>query len=73
MADVILYMNDKFDDKYHNLITTHAVEHLLKNKNILSNDKILKLERIIKDTNKISYFLDPNVRLSFKKKNIKIT
>ncbi|MEQ1969671.1 glycosyltransferase family 2 protein [Xenorhabdus nematophila] len=45
MADVILYMNDKFDDKYHNLITTHAVEHLLKNKNILSNDKILKLEK----------------------------
>ncbi|CDM88963.1 glycosyltransferase family 2 protein [Xenorhabdus bovienii] len=72
MADVILYMNEKFDGKYRNLVATHAVEHILKNENLLSYEKKLNLKRLIKDINKISYFIDPHVRFSFKKKLLKL-
>ncbi|MDC9582241.1 hypothetical protein PSI15_11815 [Xenorhabdus sp. PR6a] len=72
MANVILYMNDKFDNRYHNLIATHAIEHLLKNEKLLSNEKKLGLKKIIEKTSKISYFLDPKVRLSFKIKLLKL-
>ncbi|CDG15851.1 glycosyltransferase family 2 protein [Xenorhabdus doucetiae] len=72
MADVILYMNDKFDDRYHNLVASHAIEHLFKNEELLSHEKKIDLKNIIKKTSKISYFLDPKVRLSFKKKLLKL-
>ncbi|WP_340616635.1 glycosyltransferase family 2 protein [Xenorhabdus entomophaga] len=72
MAEVILHMNQKFDDKYKNLIATHAVEHLLKNEHLLSNDKKNYLKDMLKNIRKISYFCDPNVRFSFKKKILKL-
>ncbi|WP_340611310.1 glycosyltransferase family 2 protein [Xenorhabdus bharatensis] len=72
MADVIINMNNVFSDKYKNIIITHAVEHLLKRKNLLSDEKKGYLEGMIKAVNKVSYFLDPNVRFSFKRKILKL-
>ncbi|WP_228940574.1 glycosyltransferase family 2 protein [Photorhabdus thracensis] len=72
MADVISYMNNKFGDKYKNLIATHAIEHLLKNGDILSYEKKSALKALIKNISKFPFFIDPNVRFSFKKKLLKL-
>ncbi|PHM64259.1 exopolysaccharide biosynthesis protein, sugar transferase [Xenorhabdus stockiae] len=72
MADAIIHMNNVFGEKYKNIITTHAVEHLLKNKRLLSGERMNYLKYMIKSVNKISYFLDPSVRFSFKRKILKL-
>ncbi|PHM30137.1 glycosyltransferase family A protein [Xenorhabdus innexi] len=72
MADVIFHMNNTFGEKYKNLIVTHAVEHLLKNKDLLSYERSNYLKKMIKVVSKASYFLDPHVRFSFKKKILKL-
>ncbi|MCA6221765.1 glycosyltransferase family 2 protein [Photorhabdus antumapuensis] len=72
MADIILCMNNKFGDKYQNIVATHAIEHLLKNGDILSSEKKSALKALIKNISKFSFFIDPNVRFSFKKKLLKL-
>ncbi|WP_426576646.1 hypothetical protein ACP179_20130 [Xenorhabdus stockiae] len=72
MADAIIHMKSVFGEKYKNIIITHAIEHLLKKQNLLSYERKFYLKEIIKTVNKISYFLDPNVRFSFKRKILKL-
>ncbi|WP_340613787.1 glycosyltransferase family 2 protein [Xenorhabdus thailandensis] len=61
MADVIIEMDSIFGDKYKNLVATHAIEHILKNGNIISNENKEKLIFLIRKINKFSYLFNPNV------------
>ncbi|WP_086954898.1 glycosyltransferase family 2 protein, partial [Xenorhabdus innexi] len=72
MADVIIEMDSVFGKKYRHLVATHAIDHILKNGNFISNKKKLTLFNLIKKVNKISYLLDINIRLSYKRKLFKL-
>ncbi|MCG3472498.1 glycosyltransferase family 2 protein [Xenorhabdus bovienii] len=71
-VDIINHMNTIFSKrKYYNLIICHAIDLLLKNREVLSIQKQKELKSLIKNTRKIKFLLDRNIRFSFKKKLLK--
>nr|ADK56081.1 WamD [Proteus mirabilis] len=72
MADVILKMYQVFPNNFHNLISCHAIDHILKYNKELSNSKKNELNKKIKEINPLSFLLDKKIRFSFKKKFLKI-
>ncbi|XOY29918.1 glycosyltransferase family 2 protein [Proteus cibi] len=66
MADVILKMYQVFPNNFYNLISCHAIEHLLKYNDQLSNSK--KLKNRIEKIKILNFLFDFNIRTSFKKK-----
>ncbi|WP_193016662.1 glycosyltransferase family 2 protein [Proteus sp. FME41] len=68
MADVILKMYQVFPNDFYNLISCHAIEHLLKYNTQLSNHKQLKNK--IEKIKILNFLFDFNIRTSFKKKYI---
>lgn len=68
MADVILKMYQVFPSDFYNLISCHAIDHILKYRNQLGKEKIKTLKNHINKINLLSFIFDPNIRFSFKKK-----
>ncbi|SUC24862.1 glycosyltransferase [Proteus vulgaris] len=66
MTEVILKMYQVFPNNFYNLISCHAIEHLLKYNTQLSNSNRLKNQ--IEKIKTLNFLFDFNIRTSFKKK-----
>ncbi len=62
-------MDAIFGDKYHDLILCHWLDIQLKQKQwITAPEKLDILDKKIRDTHRIGFFMNPSIRLSYKRK-----
>ncbi|UPK81175.1 glycosyltransferase family 2 protein [Proteus vulgaris] len=72
MAEAMISMLDTLPQKHLHLNISHCIIHLYKYKKELKKETIEKLKNRINELNMLSFILDKKIRLSIKKKYLKI-